>query len=339
VSWQTIRGHEAQKAAFAQIEARGRLAHAYLFVGPEGVGKKTFAVELARGLSCERAKAKGTLDACGECPPCVQIAAGTYPDLHSLSLPEDLQEFPINAIRGLRDEVSLKPMMGGYRIALIDDADKFSDPAANAFLKTLEEPPPHSLLILLSPSTTQLLPTIVSRCQIVRFAPLPEETVAELLLEQGLVTSPEHAQKVAAMSEGSLSQAQLLADPDVMRFHDDLLAALENPKFSGVTWADRINRFVEEAGKESAPKRQRASLVVRLLMNVLRSVLWAANQEKSETAGPPCVPFLARQLGPQRLLELLDRCLETDWMIQRRVQLVLVLEALADYLGSALRAA
>lgn len=339
MSWSTIRGHEAQKAAFAQIVARGKLAHAYLFVGPEGVGKKKFALELARGLSCDRARKQQTLEACGECPPCVQIAAGTYPDLEMLALPEEKQEFPVELMQNFIQRIALKPVSGHRRIAIVDDADSFNEESANCFLKTLEEPPPFSLLILLSPSTNQLLPTIVSRCQVVRFSPLSVETLAELLFDQGLASSPEQARQVATMAEGSLSQAQLLVDPAVMQFHEEFLAALGHPKFSSVTWADRINKFVEEAGKESAPKRQRAALVIRLLMNVLRSALWASTQEKPPASPFACVPTLATKLGAQRLLDLLDRCLETDRLIQRRVQLVLVLEAFADQLGQALRAA
>ena len=339
MSWQAIRGHDAQRAAFAEIVRRGKLAHAYLFVGPDGIGKRMFAVELARGLSCERASASNTLDACGQCPACVQIAAGTYPDLDLLSLPEEKQEFPVELMQAFLQRISVKPVHARRRIAIIDDADSFNEESANCFLKTLEEPPPHSLVILLSPTTTQLLPTIVSRCQTVRFAPLDQESVATLLQEHHLVASPEQARQIAALAEGSLGQARLLASAEVLKFQEELLAALGASSFSGVTWAERINKFVEEAGKDSAAKRQRAALVVRLLLNTFRAALWSCTQPQEASRSAPCVPYLAQKLGQIRLLELLDRCLETDWMIQRRVQLVLVLEALADQLGHYLRAA
>ena len=158
---------------------RGRMAHAYFFAGPPGIGKRLFATELARALLCENASASH-LEACDRCAACVQVGAGTHPDFFVVSRPPDTAGMPIEAIRELSRNLALKPARGRSKIAIVDDADDLNDPitqnaAANSFLKTLEEPPPHSVLILIGTTPDQQLATIISRCQVVRFAALSDE--------------------------------------------------------------------------------------------------------------------------------------------------------------------
>src|SRR5262245_21693826 len=185
VSWKRVRGHEAQVRAFEHAVRRHRLAHAYLFVGPAGVGKRLFAGELARALLCENPP-PDRLEACDRCPGCVQVEAGTHPDFFASARPEDSPNFPIDVMRELSRHLSLKPVRGRGKVAIVDDADDLDDPitnnaAANAFLKTLEEPPPGSIILLVGTSAERQLPTIRSRCQVVRFAPLPPDVVTQLL--------------------------------------------------------------------------------------------------------------------------------------------------------------
>src|SRR5277367_908081 len=175
--------------------ARGRLPHAFLFVGPEGIGKHAFALRLTQALLCERVP-ESKLDPCGQCPGCLQVMAGTHPDLLHVAKPEDRQELPIRVIRDLCIDLGLKPMSGRRKVAIVDDADDLNDEAANAFLKTLEEPPPGSTLILVGTSAEGQLDTILSRCRVVRFDPLPESELAELLLEQGIAETPEAAARL-----------------------------------------------------------------------------------------------------------------------------------------------
>src|SRR5215212_431631 len=169
MSWERIKGHDAILAGFRRVVQRGRLAHAYLFVGPDGVGKKLFAVELAKAFLCERPR--GELDACGECSSCSLVDADTHPDLTIARRPEDKHEFPVELMRSLLANFALKPARGKGRVVIVDGADDFNDESSNAFLKTLEEPPPGSLLILVGFSPDRQLATIVSRCQVVRFGP------------------------------------------------------------------------------------------------------------------------------------------------------------------------
>src|SRR5262249_42813443 len=157
------------------------LAHAYLFAGPAGVGKRLFAGELAKALLCEHPR-DGRLEACDRCPSCVLMGAGTHPDFFTAVRPPEKANLPIEVMHELCRRFSLKSARGRGKIAILEDADDLDDPitgnvAANCFLKTLEEPPPRSVFILVGSSVDRQLPTIVSRCQVVRFRPLAAEQV------------------------------------------------------------------------------------------------------------------------------------------------------------------
>jgi DNA polymerase-3 subunit delta' len=163
---------------------------------------------------------------------------------------------------GLIPRLSLKPTRGRRKIAILDDADFLNVASANCLLKTLEEPPLGSVLILLGTSEQKQLPTIRSRCQIVRFRPLPQEMVAKLLLEKGIVTDPFEAERLAALSGGGLQQATALADASLLEFRRHLLAQLARPRWNSVALAKSINAFVEDAGKEAPPRRDRLRRVI-----------------------------------------------------------------------------
>jgi DNA polymerase-3 subunit delta' len=339
VSWDRVRGHDAVIRAFERAVRRGRLAHAYLFVGPQGVGKRLFAAELAKTLLCEDLSA-GHFDSCDHCPSCTQIDAGTHPDFFQAGLPPDRHEWPIELMRDLLRSFALKSARGRGKLAVLDDADAFNEESANAFLKTLEEPPPRSVLILIGTSPDRQLATILSRCQVVRFAPLPEPIVADLLRAQG-VEDAALVGRLARLSGGSPGQARALADPALWEFRRDFLRQLSAPQIDSVGLARAWNEFVEQAGKESAAQRQRATLVLRLLIDFLNDALRVQLGEKPRLAEADelrTLETLAQRLDVDRTLATLERCLQGDAQIDRRVQLTLILEALTDDLGERLRA-
>ena len=215
MSWQGIEGHDEVVAKFRQALERRRLASTFLFVGPAGIGKRLFALKLAQALLCQ-VNAAESLEPCGRCPGCVQAAAGTHPDLITISKPEGKSAIPVALLIGDKDHrmdeglchaISLKPFMGGRKIAVIDDVDDLNQEGANCLLKTLEEPPPQSLLILIGTSADKQLPTIRSRAQIIRFRPLEESVLAELLLREGVVEDSTAAARLARYSQGSFERA------------------------------------------------------------------------------------------------------------------------------------
>ncbi|MEE8328607.1 MAG: DNA polymerase III subunit delta' [Thermodesulfovibrionia bacterium] len=177
-----IVGQERALEILRRSIAKNRLAHAYLFTGEDGIGKKLTAINLAKMLNCAQNTASPTphtIDCCDECPSCIKIDRKIHPDVHLIS--PDNGQIKIGTIRKLGDSLSYKAFEGKWKIAIIDNADTLNQSAANAFLKTLEEPPHKSLLFLIS-SMPELIPsTIRSRCQRINFLPLPHKEMDELL--------------------------------------------------------------------------------------------------------------------------------------------------------------
>ncbi len=322
---------------FRRAVRRGRLAHAYLFIGPSGVGKRLFAVELAKSLLCENA-ALDSLQACDRCPSCIQVEAGTHPDFYTAVRPPEALEFPISLMRELCQSFALKSAHGRGKVVLIDDADDLNEEAANCFLKTLEEPPPRSILILIGSSADRQLQTIVSRCQVIRFTPLSAEVVDELLQTRDIADAALRA-RLVRLSAGSPGLAKELAEPALWEFRRDLLQGLTKTPIDSVELSRKWMEFVEEAGKESAAQRRRAQLVLRLVIDFLDDALTVALNgvpRRTEAEDRPALDALARRVDTDRLLDVLGRCLEADRQIDRRVQLVLILEGLMDALGQRL---
>jgi DNA polymerase III subunit delta' len=336
VPWHSIRGHDRVVEDLRLALGQGRFPHAFLFAGPEGIGKRTFARTLARALLCER-RPEAALDPCGACPACHQVEAGTHPDVLQVARPEEKHELPIKVIRDLCRDLGLKPMRGGRRVAIVDDADDLSEEAANAFLKTLEEPPDGSVLILVGTSAELQLDTIVSRCRVVRFNPLPEGELAAVLRERGAAETDADAARLAKLGEGSVARARGLADSDLMAFRRAMIEDLTSPRgFDPPALAGRLEAFIKDAGKESVVQRARASLLVGELARLFRGVLWQTAGLEPPSPDPAdrrAVAALAEKLEPEDVFVLADRCLEADYHIQRKAYLPLILDALAHDLG------
>jgi DNA polymerase-3 subunit delta' len=335
MAWQRVRGHEVHVEEFARAVRRGRLAHGYLFTGPSGVGKRLFAIELAKTLLCEAPSPERPFAACDRCPACIQIDAGTHPDFAYARRPEEAHEFPIELMREVCHSFTLKSARSRGRVVILDDVDDLNEESANCFLKTLEEPPPRSVLILIGTSTDRQLSTIVSRCQVVRFAPLSNENVRDILQANG-VTNTAQADRLARLSGGSAGLALALADPKLWSYRREMLDGLAHLAVDSVGLAEKCMEFIEAAGKETAAHRDRAHLVVRLLIDFLNDALTfsiAGAARHTDTAERAALEKIVNRLGPEQVSALLERCLEADEQIERRVQLSLIIEALFDALG------
>ena len=285
MSWHGILGHDEIAAGFRRALERGRLASTFLFAGPAGVGKRTFAIKLAQALLCSE-RPEALLDPCERCPSCLQVAAGTHPDLEVISKPPDKSAIPVALLigdkehrmhEGLCHKIALKPFLGGRKVAIIDDADDLNQEGANCLLKTLEEPPPRSVLILIGTSADRQLPTIRSRAQLVRFQPLPAESVAQLLVERKIVADPNEARRLAAHSGGSVRRAAELADPDLWTFRRELLQALAARPIESVPLAKQLAEFVEAAGKDAPPRRARMRLAAGFAVEFFRALVRRLN--------------------------------------------------------------
>ncbi|MBY0455769.1 MAG: DNA polymerase III subunit delta' [Gemmataceae bacterium] len=327
MSWARVRGQDAARDTFFAAVAAGRLAHAYLLVGPEGVGKRLFARELAKAFLCEQPTAE--LHACDRCPACAQVEAGTHPDVLFLRTPKDKHELPVDEMRGFCAQMALKPTRGSRKIGIVEDADDFNASSANSFLKTLEEPPGGSLLLLIGTSTDRQLQTILSRCQIVRFHSLSHGDIESILAGQGVEDASKRA-RLARLSGGSVSRALAVDDDSIWQVRETLVDGLASgrPQFRALaeTWAD----FLEKAGKETSAQRLRASLVLQFLIEAVQQALkLSLGVDLPELGAQEAerLRALAARVGTQGLMELLDELVEADFYVERRVQLILIVEA------------
>lgn len=261
VRFSQILGQEKAKKIVAQAILNKRVPHAYLFTGIPGVGKTTLGIAITASLNC---RARKGVEACGECRSCRQIMNGNFPELFVIRPEGD--SIKISQIREAQDDMRFAPMGNGYRVIILDQADTMTDEAANAFLKTLEEPPKGNLLILNAVEPANLLPTIVSRCQKVPFAPLPVGTIAEYLTAR-IGVDEKRATVLARLAEGSLGKAIAMADSDFLERRETWLKkVMQIPELDE---AQAIDMALELTGEKSAGAHQGAKYEIGGLLDLL----------------------------------------------------------------------
>ena len=201
MAFSEIIGHRRQMETLQLALTRGRLHHAYLFVGPEGIGKRTLAIGLAKAVHCNESAG----NFCGSCINCRRIADGNHPDVRIIEPLAGKKEISIQQVREFERELNYSSFTGQRKIIIVDPATLMNLSSQNALLKTLEEPPEKSLIILIASSAGGLLPTLRSRCLRISFAPLARREVVQYLTKQG--TTGDEAEFLAAMSMGSIGAA------------------------------------------------------------------------------------------------------------------------------------
>lgn len=230
-----IIGQQKQLTILASALANGRLHHAYLFVGPEGVGKHLIAIALAKALHCSEVQN----DFCGSCVNCRRIADGNHPDVRVIEPLSGKKEISIQQIRELERELNYRSFTGKRKIAVIDPATLLNPSSQNALLKTLEEPPQDSLIVLIAPNGGGLLPTLRSRCLRLSFAPLTRKEIAGFLQSQHGVNGAD-AEFIAALGMGSIGAALALDKTELIekrKIWTDKLGALKSRDYHGAMMA------------------------------------------------------------------------------------------------------
>ena len=218
----SIRGLIGQHEAvdrLVRLASDDRLPHAMLFVGPDAVGKFTAARLMAKGLLCKGAKSY-PLDACGICPACLKVEGGNHADLHVVTTTE--RQLKIDAIRAAERALRLRPVEGKVKLLLVEDAHRMNIQSQNALLKTLEEPPGRTHIVLTTSRLKNILPTVVSRCQRIAFRSLPLAEVVATLVADRDMAEPQ-ARLLASLAGGSLGRAMQLEGEEVVALRDQVV--------------------------------------------------------------------------------------------------------------------
>jgi len=276
-------GHQRIWDFLQKSAKQNKLAHAYLFVGPAQVGKTTLALEFVKWLLCEKNKSstsfkvldKNQNRACGQCKSCLDIAKNQHPDVFVLSPPQFLKgdvlkskEIGIDEVRALQHQLALCSYGAQYKVAIIEEAAALSSEAANSFLKTLEEPSGQSIIILISSAWQSILPTIISRCQLIKFGLVPEREITAGL--EALSKKKTDFKKAVKLTAGQPGRAiKLLTEPDFLAEQEKNLEKLEKLLKSDLAW--RFARAQELAQNTPQTQEVLAQWLVWLRDRVLES--------------------------------------------------------------------
>jgi len=298
----------------------GRPHHAYLFVGPDGVGKRMVAFALAKALHCDEA----ANDFCGQCAACARIENGNHPDVRLVEILAGKKEISIQQVREVERKLNFRSFSGKRKIAIIDPATLMNLSAQNALLKTLEEPPQDSLLILIAANAGGLLPTLRSRCLRLPFAPLARDAVAGFLITNKGIDK-EEARFLAAVSMGSLGAALRL----------DKEEFLERRR----SWAEKVSsltsgnyRAASEAAEAIASNKEEALQFLEWAETWYRDLLiYAVTGSSAETVNVDLLAQIQSQSANgevERLLSTFAQTARAAGRIQRNLNRRMVLESL-----------
>lgn len=336
-----IIGHEPALLAIRTALSGARPGQAFLFAGPDGVGKFLAAFEVARLMLCEN-PADGGADACGACRACRQAEHGNHLDLHIVQADEGKRFIALQQVQDLCGQYALRPH-GERRIAVVRDADRMTGEAANALLKTLEEPPPWGMLILTASRPSGLPETILSRCQMLRFAPLSREDAGRILRER-LGWEAQDAEFAAAFCDGALGLAVQLREAGGAELRDflaDRLGRLTSQ--DNFEMASEALARTADLGRTLEAQRQGLRLVLRLILRYYRDILAVQHGlPEARLFNASRIAELREQAGrlPAPAVEGAIECTAAAWeQLNRNANLNLLLENYFFSLGGLTEAA
>ncbi len=296
MSFNDIVGQERPIGILSRAVERDRTAQAYLFLGMEGIGKRLTAYNLAKALNCQGERSEPYLS-CDCCPSCLKIDHGNHPDVQVVGGTQEL--IKIGEIRQLQRRLHYKPFEGRKKVVVIDGAEKLGLAAANALLKTLEEPPPETVIILLSTSLSQLLPTIISRCQKIRFQPLSIESLRKVV-SKTLPRQEEAVQSLAFLSGGSPGRALQLATDSIWETRRELLPRI------GQLSSDNIEELFQLSEK-LANDKEGLEGILELLKTFFRDALTFRENGTDKVVNLDLLPSIERLSNELSSAELIGK--------------------------------
>jgi len=295
-----IQGQDRAIGLLRRAIGADRLAHAFVFAGPPGVGKRATALALARAVLCPEAPGAG----CGTCIDCRLVGAGSHPDVFVEDLAAAQAEratataVSIEQIRRAAASLSLRPVRGQRKVGIVDQADRMTAEAQNALLKTLEEPRGAATLVLVASNLDALLPTIRSRCQRLMFAPLPDALVVELLAREGI--DPELARRAGTLASGSLDRGRELASSEGFARSEEIRARLE--RLDRLSIPERLDLAAELSPRGERNRGQQALTTATILEMFRERMLDAARAAAPGTADDDLHEHLAAVRRARRQL-------------------------------------
>jgi DNA polymerase-3 subunit delta' len=224
MSFEAIVDQEVAIRALRTALEKERVAHAYIFTGPSGVGRKLTANVFARSLNCENSAGP---DPCDKCASCRLIAEGKHPDIQTIMPTKRSSTITVAQIEALLPFAHMRPLRGKHKVFIICDADRLGIAPANKMLKTLEEPPPQTAFILITEKIENMLPTVASRCQLIKFGRLRTDSVERILISDFGI-DPQNAGAAAELSGGQVTRGLEFADPARTEIVIEMLKSLEN---------------------------------------------------------------------------------------------------------------
>lgn len=319
MAWQDVLAQDLAAKRLSRAVLRRQTAHAYLFAGLDGVGKKRMALELAGALVCQQPGPDG---ACGRCVSCHKLAAGNHPDV-TLVEPAG-STLKIDQMRAMSRDMHVLPTESTRRVAIIDGVERLGLEAANSVLKLLEEPPAYAVFVLITSNLSAMLPTILSRCQLITFQPLPQPILVQALIERG--TPADQAASLALLSAGSLSRAIALAsDPSATARQGEVRGLLE--KLTSLDEGDLL-AVAEAWEKDKDALHEYLDLLVLCLRD---AIVWAATSSPQRLLAPEhttLMSTLSARYGLEGLTAMLLRVEEARRQLKRNANARLVLDVL-----------
>ena len=267
-----ILGQDRPKQILEKALRSGRIPNSYLFYGQESVGKKFTAIEVCKALNCETLS---PVDSCDKCPSCLKIEKRIHPDLFILEptkIPPTAKRaiIRIEEVRELQKKLAYLPYEGNTKVAIINDAERMTPNAANSFLKTLEEPPTKTLIILIASNPHQLLPTVVSRCQGIRFYPLPNEAIKKIICRHlETETGESQPEEIELRSRRSMGQVAYALEEDLLETSEDREELIRLISIISYQRMDQVFLWTKAKAKQT----ERILLILDELTRILRDVV------------------------------------------------------------------